>query len=320
MNQALVDKLIEQKDCLAIMGPTACGKSSLSMALAEKMPIEIISVDSALIYQTMDIGTAKPTEQEREQVPHHLINIISPEQSYSAAEFVKDVHRLVKDIFARGRLPVFVGGTMMYFNALQKGMAQLPESNPNVRAKIFNEWQASPEKTHQRMAEIDPAAGKRIHFNDSQRVVRALEVYQATRKSISQLQQEAEDNSLKEFSLKKIALMPENRAEIHKNITLRFRIMLEKDFLAEVSRLMKNEKLHPDLSAIRCVGYRQAWSYLLGEYDYETFVEKTIVATRQLAKRQITWLRKETDLLIIDSYQKNINEQLEQIELLLNRD
>lgn len=308
--QELRTKLIEQKTCLAIMGPTACGKSSLSMALAELLDIEIISVDSALIYKGMDIGTAKPTQAEMVQVPHHLIDIIEPTESYSAAEFVKDAHQLVKEIFARNKVPVFVGGTMMYFNALQKGMAKLPVSIPENRQRIFAEWQANPQNTHQRLTEVDPAAGKRIHYNDSQRIVRALEVYQSAGKSLSDLQQEAEDSSLKEFKLKKIALLPEDRAEIHQNIANRFNEMLDKNFLKEVSELMKNEALHEDLSAIRSVGYRQAWSHLLGECDYDSFVEKAIIATRQLAKRQVTWLRKEADLLQIDPYQVDLNKQL----------
>lgn len=316
--QELLNKLIKQKTCLVIMGPTACGKSSLSMALSEVMPIEIISVDSALIYKGMDIGTAKPTAAEMAKVPHHLINIINPSESYSVAEFVTDAHRLVAEIFARNRLPVFVGGTMMYFNALQKGLASLPSSNPENREKLFKQWQQNPQKVHQRLAEIDPEAAKRIHFNDSQRIIRALDVFEVAGKSITQLQKEAEDSSLKDFKLKKIALMPEDRAEIHKKIAKRFQQMLDEDFLKEVSELMKNGQLNEELTSIRSVGYRQAWSYLQDDYDYETFIEKSIIATRQLAKRQITWLRKEQNILKIDSYQNTQQQQLEVVKLLLS--
>ncbi len=326
MVELKLKELIQQKTCLAIMGPTACGKSRLSMALngmfgegsGEQLPIEIISVDSALIYKGMDIGTAKPTKAEMAEIPHHLINIIEPTESYSVAEFVEDAHRLVVEIFSRNRLPVFVGGTMMYFNALQKGLASLPSSNPENREKLFQQWQQNPQAIHQRLAEIDPEAAKRIHYNDSQRVVRALDVYQASGKSMTQLQQEATDSSLKDFKLKKVALIPEDRAEIHKNIEIRFKQMLEEGFLKEVSELMKNEQLHEDLASIRSVGYRQAWSYLKGDYDYDTFVEKGIIATRQLAKRQITWLRKEQAILKIDSYQKTLPQQVEAIKALLS--
>ena len=312
--------LIQQKTCLAIMGPTACGKSVLSMELAKHLDIEIISVDSALIYKGMDIGTAKPSVIEMSEVPHHLIDIIEPTDSYSASEFVADAHDLVKQIFARNRLPVFVGGTMMYFNALQKGLADLPSSDKKIRANLFANWQENPQKLHKTLSKVDAKAGARIHFNDSQRVVRALEVFEITGKSISQLQEEAQDSSLKDFNLKKILLLPEDRAEIHKKIEKRLALMLEQGFLKEVETLMKNEYLSPDSTSIRSVGYRQAWSFLLGSYDYDSFVEKTVIATRQLAKRQVTWLRKEENIITIDSYNSSTQEQMCVINKLLLND
>jgi tRNA dimethylallyltransferase len=316
--QDVLAELIKQKTCLAIMGPTACGKSQLSMALAKTLEVEIISVDSALIYKGMDIGTAKPSINDRDKVPHHLIDIIEPTDSYSAAEFVADAHKLVIEIFARNRLPVFVGGTMMYFNALQKGMAKLPSADNKLRAKIFANWQQDAEKTHKQLAKIDPQAAVKIHFNDSQRIVRALEVFQLTGKSISQLQTETQNTALKDFKLKKIALLPEDRAQIHQKIATRLKTMLEQGFLSEVSKLMANEQLDADSSAMRSVGYRQAWLHLLGEYDYDSFADKAIIATRQLAKRQVTWLRKEEGLVQLDPYKKSIAEQLVCVELLLN--
>ncbi len=308
--QNLVSKLINAKTCLAIMGPTATGKSSLSMAIAQQLDIEIISVDSALIYKNMDIGTAKPTDLELAKVPHHLINIIEPTDNYCVAKFVADAHKLVKEIFARNRLPVFVGGTMMYFNALQKGIAKLPSSNAQVRKKLFELWQTDAQKLHQQLAKIDPKAAARIHYNDSQRVIRAMEVFELTQQSITSLQEQAKDSSLKEFSLKKIALIPEQRTILHKNIAIRFNKILKQGFVQEVTNLMKNEALDQDSTAIRSVGYRQAWSFLLDEYDYDTFIEKSIVATRQLAKRQITWLRKEENIKILNPYQESLAQQV----------
>jgi len=308
-----VSDLILKKQCLAIMGPTASGKSRLSMALADKLPIEIISVDSALVYKGMDIGTAKPAAAELARVPHHLIDIIDPSQSYSAADFVADVHGLVEEIFARDRLPVLVGGTMMYFNALQKGMATLPSADEAIRDKIYQAWFQDPAAIHQRLADVDPAAAQRIHQNDPQRLIRALEVYELTGKPLSQLQQEQQGEGLTEFELIKVALLAQDRAQLHRQIETRFMQMQDQGFLNEVKTLKENSALHEDLPSIRSVGYRQAWLFLNGEWDYETFVEKGIVATRQLAKRQITWLRKETNVLLLDPFELTIEQQLEKV-------
>lgn len=301
MDTQKVEQLIQNKQAIAIMGPTASGKSGLSMLLAQVLPIEIISVDSALIYQQMDIGTAKPSQQEMAEVPHHLVNILSPEQTYSASEFVEDVHQLVEQIFARGKLPVLVGGTMMYFNALQKGMAELPSADETIRARLLADWQADPEGQHAKLNQVDPEAAERIHYNDQQRVCRALEVYELTGKPLSQHQKEGQGNGLSAFKLIKIALMPEDRKALHQQIEVRFKQMLSQNLIEEVKVLKQNPNLHPDLPSIRSVGYRQAWSFLEGEYDDETFVDKSLVATRQLAKRQMTWLRKEQNICALDS-------------------
>lgn len=308
-----VERLIEQKCCLAIMGPTASGKSRLSMALAERLPVEIISVDSALIYRGMDIGTAKPSAEELAKVPHHLIDILDPSESYSAADFVEDVHRLAAEIFERGRLPMLVGGTMMYFNALQKGMAQLPSADETLRTEIHQAWLKDAQATHKRLKAVDPEAAERIHPNDPQRLVRALEVYEMTGRPLTELQKEAQGQGLTEFQLAKVALLPEDRAQLHQQIEQRFHAMLNEGFLKEAEQVFSQPNLHGDLPAIRSVGYRQAWLFFEQTYDYETFVEKSIVATRQLAKRQITWLRKETDLHVIDPYLTNLDKSVEEV-------
>jgi len=309
------DKLRENKQVITLMGPTASGKSALSMALAEQssVPVEIVSVDSALIYRDMNIGTAKPSAEEQQLVPHHLIDILSPEQSYSAADFVADVKAKVAEIFQRGHLPILVGGTMMYFNALQKGLSDLPEADENIRQKWLSVWETSPEELHQKLQEIDPVAAQRIHPNDPQRLVRALEVYEVSGKPLTELQQ-AGVQPLTEFKLIKFALLPEERSRLHQQIEKRFMQMVEAGLLEEVKALQaKYPDLHSDLPSIRSVGYRQAWSYLAGEYDKEAFYHKGIVATRQLAKRQITWLRKEENLKVLDPFNLPIEQQIGQV-------
>jgi tRNA dimethylallyltransferase len=314
----LVEKLIAHKQCLALMGPTASGKSQLSMDLAKVLPIEIISVDSALIYRQMDIGTAKPSPAEMLSVPHHLINTHDPIEAYSASEFVEEVHQLVEAIFARGRLPVLVGGTMMYYNALQQGMNDLPPADEAIRARLQAIWQESPEALHERLTEIDPVSALRIHPNDPQRLIRALEVYEVSGKTLTELRAEPRPQ-LSAFKLIKVALIPEDRARLHKQIAKRFDTMLQSGFLQEVKALYERGDINGDMTSMRSVGYRQAWLFLAGEYDYETFVYKGLVATRQLAKRQLTWLRKESDLTVIDPYQISPKERLEQLLDLLNK-
>lgn len=313
MQSVNVAELIKQKICLAIMGPTASGKSGLTLALAKYIPIEIISVDSALIYRGMDIGTAKPTLDEQVAVPHHLIDILDPTESYSAAGFVEDVHELVKEIFARGCLPVLAGGTMMYFNALQQGMAKLPSADERIRAKIHQAWLDNPTAVHAQLKQVDPEAAERIHQNDPQRLIRALEVYEITGKPLTQLQKEGQQEGLTEFKLAKVALIPEDRKKLHEQIATRFHEMLNSGFLKEAEKVFSLDGLSADLPAIRSVGYRQAWLFFAQEYDYDTFIDKSIVATRQLAKRQITWLRKEQNLLVLDPFKTNVDDRVEAV-------
>lgn len=290
----------QQRKVPAIMGPTATGKTDLALALADVLPIEIINVDSALVYRGMDIGTAKPSEAERNKVRHHLIDIIDPVEVYSAADFVEDAQRLVDEIFARDKLPVFVGGTMMYFNALQKGLARLPSASPDIRAELERQWQADPDALYQKLQQVDPTAAQRIKSADFQRISRALEVYQLTGQPLSTLQQQTEKRV--DFDLIKFGLIPQQRTQLHKKIAQRFHAMLAAGFEQEVRSLYQREDLTSELPSIRAVGYRQMWGYLAGEYDWETMVQKGIAATRQLAKRQLTWLRREEDLLVLDPY------------------
>lgn len=308
----LVEQLIKNRQCLAIMGPTASGKSQLSMMLAEKLPIEVISVDSALIYKQMDIGTAKPSAEEMQQVPHHLINTHDPRETYSASDFVDDVKSLVEKIFKRGHLPVLVGGTMMYFNALQKGMSNLPSAHPEVREKLLAQWQENPATLHEKLLAIDPESAARIHQNDPQRLVRALEVYEVTGKTLTAFRAQPKEG-LPDFELIKVALIPEDRVKLHRQIKKRFLQMTESGFLQEMKALYERGDLDVDMTSMRSVGYRQGWMLMAGEYDYDTFIDKSLVATRQLAKRQLTWLRKEEHVLKIDPYQTQASERCRQV-------
>jgi len=281
---------------LGLAGPTASGKTALALALARRWPLEIVSVDSALVYRGMDIGTAKPGPAERAAAPHHLLDIVDPTQSYSAAQFVADARRLVEEIRARGRWPLLVGGTMMYFKALVDGIDAMPAADPAIRAALDAEaaaqgWPA----LHAQLARVDPVTAARLAPNDSQRIQRALEVFRASGTPLSALhlrslrsQQAAPpaDGAL-------LSLEPASRAWLHARIAQRFDAMLEAGFLDEVRRLRADPALHLDLPAMRCVGYRQAWEALdAGDPpDVATLRERGIAATRQLAKRQITWLR-----------------------------
>ena len=289
---------------LALLGPTASGKTGLALALAADLPVEIISLDSALVYRDMDIGTAKPSLEERAAVPHHLIDIISPLQSYSAAEFSADCVRLVSEIHARGRLPLMVGGTMMYFHALTAGLNDLPEADAATRAAMQAEKAAHGlAHLYARLQSGAPATAARLEPADSQRIERALEVFMLTGTPLSVhfAKQQAHTPPL---DLCTLALIPDNRAQLHAQIGRRFHSMLEQGFVAEVQALQNTyPALTPDMPSMRCVGYRQAWDYLADRTDYDTFVEKGIIATRQLAKRQLTWLRKIPLAHSIDPYQ-----------------
>ncbi|OUR71915.1 tRNA (adenosine(37)-N6)-dimethylallyltransferase MiaA [Methylophaga sp. 41_12_T18] len=282
------------------MGPTAAGKTDLAIELAKRFPVEIISVDSALVYKGMDIGTAKPSKAELEQYPHHLVDIIEPTDSYSAGSFRQDALALMADITARGKIPLLVGGTMLYFNALQNGLSDLPTAEPAIRLKLAKEVeQLGLAHLHQRLADIDPVAAKRIHVNDPQRIQRALEVYEITGKPLTELTQNR--SAPLPYQVLKIILSPFERSVLHQRIATRYIKMMEMNFISEVKSLFSREDCHVDLPAIRSVGYRQAWSYLAGEYDQDTFIDKSIIATRQMAKRQITWLRSQNDGVWFDS-------------------
>ncbi|MBZ9612485.1 tRNA (adenosine(37)-N6)-dimethylallyltransferase MiaA [Rheinheimera maricola] len=283
-----------------LMGPTASGKTALATELYQRLPAELISVDSALIYRGMDIGTAKPTSAELKLAPHHLIDIRDPSQSYSAADFRADALRLVAEIQHRGNIPILVGGTMLYFKALLEGISPLPEADPQVRAQIEREaaekgWSA----LHHELAQIDPVSAQRIHPNDPQRINRALEVFRITGRSLTDLT--AQKGEPFSFPVHQFAIAPKDRAELHQRIALRFKQMLAAGFEQEVHQLKLRADLHPDLPAMRCVGYRQMWQYLDRECSIEDMEERGIAATRQLAKRQLTWLRSWPQLNWLDS-------------------
>lgn len=291
---------------VCLMGPTASGKTGLAVELASQHGYDIISVDSALVYKGMDIGTAKPDAETLAKAPHRLIDIIEPTESYSAADFLSDVQREVEDIVAQGKTPLLVGGTMMYFNALQKGLAPMPSADPAIRAE-FDQHAAKfgLASLHEQLKEIDPVAAARINPNDSQRLQRALEVYRLTGKTMTQLWAEQEAQELP-FELVNIAVMPKERSVLHQRIEQRFHIMMEQGFLAEVEGLHRRGDLTIEMPSVRCVGYRQLWQYLEGEDTLDEAVFKGVVATRQLAKRQHTWLRGWDDLVIFDSLHKDL--------------
>ena len=283
------------------MGPTASGKTAAALEIAKHIPCEIISVDSALVYREMDIGTAKPNAEELAGVPHHLIDILDPTESYSAMQFRNDALRLTQDIRARGKLPLLVGGTMLYFKALRDGLDDLPEADPAVRERLDQEAaRDGVPAQHARLATLDPATAARLKPNDSQRIQRALEIIELTGKPMSALLAQKETEALP-FTLLPLALEPSDRAVLHERIARRFDLMLENDgLLDEVRRLRARGDLHLGLPSMRCVGYRQAWEYLDGQYDYAEMRERGIIATRQLAKRQITWLRSMPERIVID--------------------
>lgn len=286
------------------MGPTASGKTALAIELVKNYDCEIISVDSALIYQQMDVGSAKPDAAELAVAPHHLIDIIDPADSYSAADFRKDALLKIEDIISRGKTPLLVGGTMMYFKALIEGLSPLPGANDEIRAQIAVEAQANGwQALHDQLKEVDPVAAARIHPNDPQRLARALEVFRISGKSLTELTKVKSEAF--PYEAIQFAIAPNDRKVLHKAIETRFKAMLGLGFVEEVKKLKSRDDLHLELPSMRCVGYRQCWQHLDGEYDYETMVEKAIVATRQLAKRQLTWLRGWPDLIWLESGAEN---------------
>ncbi|MDR6960912.1 tRNA dimethylallyltransferase [Pseudomonas brassicacearum] len=294
-----------------LMGPTAAGKTDLAIELTKVLPCELISVDSALVYRGMDIGTAKPSKELLAEYPHRLIDILDPAEAYSAADFRRDALQAMADITARGKIPLLVGGTMLYYKALVDGLADMPAADPEVRAQIEEEaarlgWQA----LHEQLAVIDPESAARIHPNDPQRLSRALEVYRVSGQSMTALRQrqsaqstEAAASGLQQlpYTVANLAIAPANRQVLHRRIEQRFTLMLEQGFVDEVVALRERSDLHAGLPSIRAVGYRQVWDYLDGKLTSAEMQERGIIATRQLAKRQFTWLRSWTDLHWLDS-------------------
>ncbi|KEQ18238.1 tRNA delta(2)-isopentenylpyrophosphate transferase [Endozoicomonas numazuensis] len=287
------------------MGPTASGKTDLAIQLAEKLPCELISVDSALVYKGMDIGTAKPTAEELARVPHRLIDIRDPSEPYSAADFRVDALREMTEITNRGNIPLLVGGTMLYFKALRDGLATLPAADPEIREALMNRAQSEGwHALHEELKTVDPVAAARIKPTDTQRLQRALEVYHATGRALSLWHQEQESSRLP-YNVVNLAIAPKDRAVLHQRIETRFKQMLDGHFIDEVKALYERGDLDISLPSIRAVGYRQVWGYLEGEMDYSTMVERGVIATRQLAKRQLTWLRSWSDVHWLDSLSEN---------------
>ena len=303
--------MAEAVDAVLLLGPTASGKSALAMQLAAEIPLEIVSVDSAQVYRGMDIGTAKPSTAERAAVPHHLIDIRDPAEPYSAADFVRDATVAIREIRERGKLPLLVGGTMLYAKALREGLSELPSADPQVRARIEAEaqelgWPA----LHARLAQVDPTAAKRLKRNDSQRIQRALEVYETAGAPMSELVRTDTAPTLK---LSTVALLPADRTLLRDRIAQRFDAMLDAGLLEEVRTLHARGDLHPNLPSMRSVGYRQAWRFVEGLCTFNQFREDGITATRQLAKRQMTWLRSMPNVTVIEPTSKAV---LSVVELL----
>jgi len=314
---------------ICIAGPTASGKTDLAIELTKHLPVDIVSVDSALIYKDMDIGTAKPSPEELALAPHRLINMVAPTESYSVARFYNDAREQMDSITAQGRIPLLVGGTMMYYRVLREGIASLPSADEGVRQDINalaaeHGWPY----VHECLAQVDPSSAARIKPNDQQRIQRALEVFRVSGKSLTEhwdaQKNEVKNNSLVTgnnseadytisgasippvpYRLLAFAIAPTDRKDLHARIATRFHMMLQNGFQSEVEQLRSRGDLSLDLPSMRCVGYRQMWEYLDGEYDYERMIEKGIIATRQLAKRQLTWLRRWNDVEWLETGNKN---------------
>jgi tRNA dimethylallyltransferase len=289
------------------MGPTASGKTDLAIKISQKIKSRLISVDSALIYQGMDIGTAKPSKKTLNTHPHHLIDICKPSEAYSAHDFVTDATQQIELAFRNNELPILVGGTSFYFNAIEHGLSDLPESTPESREKYNQLLKEQGSKAlHQTLQKIDPVAANRIHAHDSQRITRALEVFDISGQTLTTLQGKKQGGL--NCIINKIILMPD-RSELHQRIETRFHLMMEQGFIEEVKALKANTKLHQDLPSIRCVGYRQAWQFLNQEIDEAEMIERSIIATRQLCKRQSTWLKNETQGLTLKTadLEKSLN-------------
>ncbi len=295
---------------VCLMGPTASGKSDLALMLARQFNGEIISVDSATIYRHMDIGTAKPSLTIQQEIPHHLIDIINPDQRYSAHQFALDASNYVNEIVRRGKVPILVGGTMLYFKALLFGFNELPSANQEIREQLDKEaLELGWPHMHQRLMAVDYETATRLKENDSQRIQRALEVYILTGQPLSSFHQDQQKRYWQGPVLS-LALIPQDRARLHHNIELRFKIMIEQGLENELKDLRNRFQLVPELPSMRCVGYRQMWQYLEGEYDFNKMMESGVYATRQLAKRQLTWLRSWSNLESFDPYHSDTKELL----------
>lgn len=316
------DDLADAPHSLFIMGPTATGKTDLALAIYAEIDTELISVDSALVYRGMDIGSAKPDAATLAHAPHHLIDIIDPAEVYSAGQFRQDALKLMQQCTQNKRTSLLVGGTMLYFNTLQKGMADMPEVSASVKQAIEEEAEVKGiAAMHERLKLVDPVSAERLHPNDTQRIKRALELYDFTGKTLTSFWQSQAQNELGSgfpFRRIKIALMPPDRIELRKRITLRLDSMLQNGFVEEVEGLYQRGDLNAEMPSIRAVGYRQVWAYLAGDYGYAEMREKAIIATAQLAKRQMTWLRKETDCNFIDPNGLNTEKVLKNLKILLS--
>lgn len=294
-----------------LMGPTASGKTGAAEALVSRLPVEIISVDSALVFKEMNIGTAKPDAATLAVAPHHLIDFIAPTSAYSVASFRADALRLMAEITGRGKIPLLVGGTMLYFKGLQEGLSGLPEADPTIRARldaraVLIGWPAM----HEKLALVDPATAARLEPNDVQRIQRALEVFELTGEAMSALFAKQHNEALP-YNLLKIALVPSDRKVLHERIAIRFEQMLKDGFVDEVKYLIeKYPTLTAESTSMRCVGYRQVLEYLAGEYDFAELRDRGIFATRQLAKRQLTWLRSMADVVELDCLNPELNEKI----------
>ncbi|HED33612.1 MAG TPA: tRNA (adenosine(37)-N6)-dimethylallyltransferase MiaA [Gammaproteobacteria bacterium] len=303
-NNAQTGATDECPTIIFVMGPTAAGKTDLAIACVEQLGCELISVDSALVYRGMDIGTAKPDAQTLQRAPHKLIDIIDPAEAYSVGRFREDALDEIRACLNRGKTPLLVGGTMLYYKALQEGLSELPAADETVRARLDEQaelhgWQYM----HQRLADIDPVSAERIHPNDPQRIQRALEVYEISGKTLTNFWQLQQPTGLP-WNVIKIAFFPQDRALLHGRISRRFHQMLELGFIEEVENLRGGGNLHLDMPSMRCVGYRQVWEYLDGKMSRGSMIERGIIATRQLAKRQLTWLRKEKNCNFYDIEQE----------------
>ena len=289
-----------------LMGPTASGKTGVAVELVQRLPLEIISVDSALVYRDMNIGTAKPDLATLARAPHHLIDIINPTEAYSAAAFRRDAQRLMADITARGKIPLLVGGTMLYFKALREGLSDLPVADPGIRAELDEliALYGTP-YLHAMLAEVDPITAARLSPNDTQRIARAMEIYRITGQPMSELLSQKKEFDLP-YRILSVALIPSDRSILHQRIATRFKQMLDQGLVEELRDLRKKYAMHPNLPAMRCVGYRQAWQYMEGEINPAQLLETGIIATRQLAKRQLTWLRSMPENVEIDCLADNL--------------